>query len=133
MLFFQGNRPSLQQIREKFMSDTLTINYAGQQHEIPLIQGTEGDRAIDIRKLRTKTGLVTLDPGYGNTGSCESAITYIDGEKGILRYRGIPIEQFEENPNFVEVAWLLIFGKLPTAEEYAAFSARRRRWPSCPP
>jgi citrate synthase len=119
----QANRPSLQQIREKFMSDTLTINYSGQQHEIPLIQGTEGDRAIDIRKLRSKTGLVTLDPGYGNTGSCESAITYIDGEKGILRYRGIPIEQFEENPNFVEVAWLLIFGKLPTADEYAAFSA----------
>ena len=105
------------------MSDTLTINYSGQQHEISLIQGTEGDRAIDIRKLRSNTGLVTLDPGYGNTASCESAITYIDGENGILRYRGIPIEQFEENPNFVEVAWLLIFGKLPTADEYAAFSA----------
>jgi citrate synthase len=105
------------------MSDILTINYGGQQYEIPLLQGTEGERAIDIRKLRTKTGLVTFDPGYGNTGSCESAITYIDGERGILRYRGIPIEQFEVNPNFVEVAWLLIFGKLPTADEYAAFSA----------
>jgi citrate synthase len=105
------------------MSDKLTINYGGQQYEIPLLQGTEGERAIDIRKLRAKTGLVTFDPGYGNTGSCESAITYIDGERGILRYRGIPIEQFEVNPNFVEVAWLLIFGKLPTADEYAAFSA----------
>jgi citrate synthase len=66
--------------------------------------------------------LITLDPGYGNTGSCESAITYIDGEQGILRYRGIPIEQFETNPNFVEVAWLLIFGKLPSPDEYARFS-----------
>jgi citrate synthase len=110
-------------IWEKCMSDKLTIDYEGQQHEIPLLQGTEGERAIDIRKLRGKTGLVTFDPGYGNTGSCESAITYIDGERGILRYRGIPIEQFEDNPNFVEVAWLLIFGHLPTAAEYAAFSA----------
>jgi len=66
--------------------------------------------------------LITLDTGYGNTGSCKSAITFIDGEKGILRYRGIPIEQFEENPNFVEVAWLLIFGQLPTQEEYVRFS-----------
>jgi citrate synthase len=107
----------------EIISDRLTINYGGQTHEIPLLQGTEGERAIDIRKLRNKTGLVTFDPGYGNTGSCESAITYIDGERGILRYRGIPIEQFEQNPNFVEVAWLLIFGKLPTADEYAAFSA----------
>src|SRR5512134_1520022 len=107
----------------EIISDRLTINYGGQTHEIPLLQGTEGERAIDIRKLRNKTGLVTFDPGYGNTGSCESAITYIDGERGILRYRGIPIEQFEQNPNFVEVVWLLIFGKLPTADEYAAFSA----------
>jgi citrate synthase len=66
--------------------------------------------------------LISLDPGYGNTGSCESAITFIDGEKGILRYRGIPIEQFEQNPNFVEIAWLLIFGKLPDKDEYARFS-----------
>jgi citrate synthase len=104
------------------MTDKLTIDYGGQQYEIPLMRGTEGERAIDIRKLRTNTGLVTFDPGYGNTGSCESAITYIDGERGILRYRGIPIEQFEDNPNFVEVVWLLIFGHLPTANEYANFS-----------
>ena len=104
------------------MTDKLTIDYGGQQHEIPLMQGTEGERAIDIRKLRSNTGLVTFDPGYGNTGSCESAITYIDGERGILRYRGIPIEQFEDNPNFVEVVWLLIFGRLPTAKDYANFS-----------
>ncbi len=104
------------------MTDKLTIDYGGQQYEIPLMQGTEGERAIDIRKLRSNTGLVTFDPGYGNTGSCESAITYIDGERGILRYRGIPIEQFEDNPNFVEVVWLLIFGRLPTAKDYANFS-----------
>jgi len=104
------------------MTDKLTIDYGGQQHEIPLMQGTEGERAIDIRKLRSNTGLVTFDPGYGNTGSCESAITYIDGERGILRYRGIPIEQFEDSPNFVEVVWLLIFGRLPTAKDYANFS-----------
>jgi len=104
------------------MTDKLTIDYGGQQHEIPLMQGTEGERAIDIRKLRSNTGLVTFDPGYGNTGSCESAITYIDGERGILRYLVIPIEQFEVNPNFVEVAWLLIFGRLPTAKDYANFS-----------
>ncbi|HAJ91950.1 MAG TPA: citrate (Si)-synthase, partial [Gammaproteobacteria bacterium] len=77
----------------------------------------------DISKLRAQTGLISLDPGYGNTGSCESAITFIDGEKGVLRYRGIPIEQFEQSPNFVEVAWLLIFGKLPDKDEYARFSA----------
>ena len=77
-----------------------------------------------IRKLRDQSGLITLDPGYGNTGSCQSAIAYIDGERGILRYRGIPIEQFEQQPNFVEVAWLLIFGKLPSAHEYTRFSAQ---------
>ena len=68
---------------------------------LPVIEGTEGERAIDIRKLREQTGLVGLDPGFGNTASCESAITYIDGEKGILRYRGIPLESFEQHPNFV--------------------------------
>ncbi|MGD8631772.1 MAG: citrate/2-methylcitrate synthase, partial [Gammaproteobacteria bacterium] len=94
---------------------------------LPVIEGTEGERAIDIRKLREQTGLVVLDPGFGNTASCESAITYIDGEKGILRYRGIPLESFEQNPNFVEVAWLLVFGRLPTATEYAQFSSQLTR------
>jgi len=94
---------------------------------LPLIEGTEGELAIDIRKLREQTGLVVLDPGFGNTASCESAITYIDGEKGILRYRGIPLESFEQNPNFVEVAWLLVFGRLPTATEYAQFSSQLTR------
>ncbi len=106
------------------MSDnTATLIFGNIRHELPIVVGTEGERAIDISTLRAKTGLITLDPGYANTGSCVSEITYIDGEAGILRYRGIPIEQFAEHPNFVEVAWLLIFGKLPTAEEYAKFSA----------
>ena len=104
------------------MTETVTLQVDGKSYQLPLVQGTEGERAIDISRLRTETGLITLDPGYGNTGSCESAITYIDGEQGILRYRGIPIEQFEKNPNFVEVAWLLIFGKLPDQLEYDRFS-----------
>jgi len=105
------------------MTETVTLMIDGKAHTLPVVQGTEGERAIDISKLRAQTGLISLDPGYGNTGSCESAITFIDGEKGVLRYRGIPIEQFEQSPNFVEVAWLLIFGKLPDRDEYARFSA----------
>jgi citrate synthase len=104
------------------MAETVTLQVDGKTYQLPLVQGTEGERAIDITRLRAETGLITLDPGYGNTGSCESAITYIDGEQGILRYRGIPIEQFEKDPNFVEVAWLLIFGTLPSPKEYARFS-----------
>ena len=104
------------------MTETVTLTVDGKDYTLPVVQGTEGERAVDISKLRAQTGLITLDAGYGNTGSCESAITFINGEKGILRYRGIPIEQFEKNPNFVEVAWLLIFGKLPDKDEYASFS-----------
>jgi len=105
------------------MAQKATIILGDDRYEYPIVEGSEGERGIDASKLRADTGLITLDPGYGNTGSCESAITYIDGEKGILRYRGIPIEQFADNPNFVEVAWLLIFGHLPTQEEYAKFSS----------
>ena len=105
-----------------------TLFLEGEPHELPIIEGSEGERAIDIRRLRERTGYITLDPGFGNTGSCESAITYIDGEQGILRYRGIPVEQFAESPTFTEVAWLLICGTLPTAEEYEAFSADLTRF-----
>ena len=77
------------------MTETATLTIDGKAHTLPVVQGTEGERAIDISKLRAQTGLISLDPGYGNTGSCESAITFIDGEKGVLRYRGIPKEQFE--------------------------------------
>ena len=104
------------------MSENAILQLGDQSYELPVIVGTENERAIDIRKLRAQSGHITLDPGYGNTGSCRSAITYIDGEKGILRYRGIPIEQFRDNPNFVEVAWLLIFGRLPDHDEYKEFS-----------
>ena len=98
----------------------LTLN--GEQHEFPVVVGTENEHGIDISSLRSRTGYITLDQGYGNTGSCQSSITYIDGEKGILRYRGIPLEQFANGPNFIEVAWLLIFGRLPSAQEYQDFA-----------
>lgn len=94
---------------------TLTID--GKTFELPVITGSEGERAIDIRSLRNDTGLITYDPGFGNTGSCSSAITFMDGERGILRYRGIPIEQLAEQSTFVETAYLLITGKLPNREE----------------
>jgi len=89
--------------------------------EMPIIQGTENERAVDIAELRAKTGYITIDHGFMNTGSCISAITYIDGDKGILRYRGIPIEQLAEKATFVEVAYLLIHGELPTQKELDNF------------
>ena len=95
------------------MPDNAILKIGEQTYELPLVVGTEGERALDITKLRDQTGLVTYDPSMGNTAVCQSAITFIDGEKGILRYRGIPIEQFTDKPNFVEAAWLLIFGRLP--------------------
>ncbi len=104
------------------MSKKAILTFDEKQYEMRIVEGSEGERAIDITELRAKTGLITLDQGYGNTGSCESAITFIDGEEGILRYRGIPIEDFETTPNFVEVAWLLIFGRLPTQKEYETFA-----------
>ena len=99
-----------------------TLRIEDQEYSLPVIEGSEGERAIDISNLRAQSGHITLDNGYGNTGSCESAITFIDGDKGILHYRGIPIEEFAEGPSFIEVAYLLIFGHLPTDDEYNAFS-----------
>jgi len=95
----------------------------GQSIELPVITGTEGERAVDISKLRPQTGHITMDPGYGNTGSCESRITFLNGEKGILRYRGIPIEQLAAKASFVEVCYLIIYGKLPTQTELDAFQS----------
>lgn len=106
------------------MTDSVSIILDGNTIELPLIVGSEDEKGLDVSKLRQETGYITLDQGYGNTGSCQSAITYIDGDAGILRYRGIPIEQFEQTPNFTEVCWLLIFGSLPTQEEYDEFSSR---------
>lgn len=104
------------------MLDKATLEIDGQKHEFPLIKGTENEVAIDIKNLRSATnGVVTIDPGYKNTGSCESAITFLDGEKGILRYRGYSIEELAEKADFLEVAFLLIFGELPTKEQLEKF------------
>ena len=96
------------------LTETATLILKGKEYELPVTTGSEGEVGIDITKLRNITGAITLDNGYGNTGSCESAITFIDGEKGILRYRGYPIEELAGKSNFVEVCYLLIFGYLPT-------------------
>jgi citrate synthase len=103
------------------MADTAQLRVGDQTLDLPIVEGSEGERGIDIAKLRAKTGLITLDPGYANTGSCRSSITFIDGEKGILRYRGIPIEQLAEKSTFLEVAYLLVYGKLPTKEQLDYF------------
>ena len=104
------------------MSRIATIEIDGKKYELPIIEGSENELAIDIKKLRGLTGgLTTIDPGYKNTGSCESAITFLDGEKGILRYRGYSIEDLAEKANFLEVAFLLIFGELPSVEELDKF------------
>lgn len=98
------------------------LELGGTVYELPEVIGSEGERAVDISELRNLTGYITLDDGYGNTGSCISNITFIDGEKGILRYRGIPIEELAEHSTFVETAYLLIWGRLPTTRELADFS-----------
>ncbi|MDD3375089.1 MAG: citrate synthase [Candidatus Omnitrophica bacterium] len=96
----------------------------GKIYEFPIIVGSENEKAIDISSLRLKTGYITMDNGYANTGSCKSAITFIDGEKGILRYRGIPVEQLAENSSFVETAYLLIYGELPKKKQLEDFSKK---------
>ena len=104
------------------MSDKATLEINGEKYELPLVVGSENEVAIDIQTLRSATrGVITLDPGYKNTGSCESAITFLDGEKGILRYRGYSIEELAEKADFLEVAHLLIFGELPTKSELEKF------------
>lgn len=101
--------------------DQAKLILSGKEYNLPVIVGSEGEVGIDITQLRNQSGAITLDPGYGNTGSCKSEITFIDGEKGILRYRGYPIEELAAKSNFVEVSYLLIYGKLPTAEELNKF------------
>lgn len=103
------------------MGKTATLILDGKSYEFPIIEGTEGELGIDISNLRHQTGYITVDPSYGNTGSCLSGITFIDGEKGILHHRGIPLKAFADNPDFVSVAWLLIFGRQPTQEEDQRF------------
>ncbi|MCC1484673.1 citrate synthase [Winogradskyella immobilis] len=106
------------------MSNTATLEVNGQKHEFPLVEGTENEIAIDIKALRNVTnGVTTIDPGYKNTGSCLSSITFLDGEKGILRYRGYSIEELAEKADFLEVIYLLIFGELPTQDQLDKFHA----------
>ncbi|HTP60170.1 MAG TPA: citrate synthase [Spirochaetia bacterium] len=102
--------------------ETALLTVEGRQFELPIVRGSEGEKAIDVSALRKTTGYITLDTGYENTGSCRSAITFIDGEKGILRYRGYPIEELAEKSTFTEVAYLLLYGELPTIQELEEFS-----------
>ncbi len=106
----------------KEMEQTAKLIIDGKTFELPIVTGSEGERAIDISKLREGTAFISLDPGYANTGSCQSSITFMNGQKGILRYRGIPIEQLAEHSTFVETAYLLINGKLPSRKELTRFS-----------
>ena len=103
------------------MDDHIDLIYKGKNYKFPLVNGSEDEPAIDIKTLRAKTGLITLVPGFKNTGSCESEITFLDGEKGILRYRGYSIHDLANNFSFIEVAYLLIFGDLPEAEQLLKF------------
>ncbi|HEY8072558.1 MAG TPA: citrate/2-methylcitrate synthase, partial [Labilithrix sp.] len=104
------------------MTEKVEIKLKDASFEAPVVSGTENERAIDIANLRAKTGLVTLDPAFMNTASTKSAITFLDGEKGVLRYRGIPIEQLAEKSRFIETAYLLIYGDLPSQAELDRFS-----------
>ncbi|MBJ80234.1 MAG: citrate (Si)-synthase [Myxococcales bacterium] len=103
------------------MSENATLNVADKEYSLAMIRGTEGETAVDIRKLRGQSGLVTLDDGYGNTGACQSSVTFLNGEEGILRYRGYPIEQLADQSTFLEVCYLLINGELPNQDELDDF------------
>ena len=102
-------------------TDAATLRIGERELELPLVHGTDGDDALDIARLRGETGVITLDPGYGNTGAATSAITFLDGERGVLRYRGYPIEQLAQSSTFLEVAYLLIWGELPTRDQLDRF------------
>jgi citrate synthase len=104
------------------MTQTIKLVYGDKEYELPVVEGSEGEKAIDISQLRATTGLITLDPGYANTGSCSSAITFMNGEEGILRYRGIPVEVLAEKATFKETVYLLINGRLPNRDELTQFS-----------
>ena len=109
------------------MNESAKLVIGNQEYELPIHQGTEGHRAIDVSKLLAQTGHITLDDGYGNTGSTESQVTYVDGENGILRYRGYSIEELAQRCDFTETAYLLIYGELPNAEQLETFRANIRK------
>ena len=110
------------------MSKTATLEIDGKKIELPIIVGSENEVAIDINKLRDLSGIITLDPGYKNSGSCKSDITFLDGELGILRYRGYCIEDLADKADFLEVSYLLIFGELPTVKQLAQFETDIRKY-----
>jgi citrate synthase len=112
--------------KEPTMPDFAELRIGDQTVRLPIVIGSEGERAVDITKLRDETGVITLDPGYANTGSCRSAITFIDGEKGVLRYRGYPIEELASRSSFLEVAYLLTGGELPTKAQLDTFTSSIR-------
>lgn len=105
------------------MSDFAELHYDGNVYKIPVVEGSEKEKALDISNLRASSGLITIDPGFKNTGSTTSAITFLDGEEGILRYRGYPIEQLAEKSTFLEVSYLIIYGALPTSEQLSTWKS----------
>ncbi len=109
------------------MSNIAEIKVDGQSYELPVIEGTEQEKAIDISKLRGQSGVITIDPGFKNTGSTQSSITFLDGEKGILRYRGYSIEELAEKSSFLEVSYLLVYGELPNTQQLADFTEKVTR------
>lgn len=115
-------------MKDAVMNESAKLQLGDSAIDLPVVVGTENEHALDISQLRSQTGYVTLDDGYGNTGSCKSAITFINGEQGILRYRGIPIEQVAEHSSFVETAQLLIDGELPAAQHLADFRELLNRY-----
>ena len=120
-----GRRPSVTDSKQfTIMEENASIKLQDNSFELPVIEGSEGEKAIDIRTFRGQSGYITFDEGYGNTGSCTSSITFIDGEKGILRYRGYSIEELAEKSSFIESAYLIIYGNLPTKAEKEAFDSR---------
>jgi len=106
------------------MSEKATLNVGGKSFEFDVITGSENETCIDIQKLRAESGIITMDPGFGNTGSCYSSITYVDGAKGILKYRGYPIEEIAQKSSFTETCYLILYGELPTPEQLRGFSSR---------
>ena len=111
----------------------IKIEIEGKTYEYPVIEGTEHEKAFDISKLRDQTGYITMDNGFANTSTCKSAITYLDGENGVLHYRGYPIEQLAEKSTFLEVSYMLIYGALPTPQQLETFSADMQKHADLPP
>lgn len=108
------------------MSDKAVLSLEGKEYELDIVVGSENEKCIDIEHLRRDTGYITMDPGFGNTGSCYSSITYVDGAQGILKYRGYPIEELAKKASFTETAYLILYGELPTRDQLTAFSMRLR-------